>query len=263
MKNYPIVILVLLFWSVANTSLATAYSSFDVTKIGSTFVSVQQVEQELLDHVWFKESSKLLFGEAGVVTIINDTDIESSIWQLEQQNQSIYLKMATSVCGELVYRLEREGTTLRWIDEKTNLKIKVDSTALEENDKVVEVHRNLIGTWSSSIYPSAVIDDLSDEEGRSIMSADFKYLLRADGTFSKVISINRKKTSSLNGLWQLSENGEELILHLRKKDCTYETIVADIKLLTMDELVLGQALATSDLEKQLCKEKKTFFYNKQ
>jgi len=268
MKNHPIVILTLLFWSATTPLFATPLNftfdhKFGVTEKYTELISAQQVEQQLLGNIWFKENSKWLFSKSGIVSIVNNEAIQSSTWRVEQQRQFIYLKMTTSTCGELVYRIEKDGNTLRWIDEKTNLKIKVDSTPLDRTDKIIRVHNDLVGTWSSSIYSSTVIDDLSGEEGRSIVSADFKYALRADGTFSKSISINREKRTTINGLWQLSEDGKKLILHLQKKNCTYETIVADIKLITMDELVLGQALATTDLEKQLCSKKKTFFYNKQ
>ena len=268
MKNHPIVILVFVLCSV-NSSLFASSSSyllgdkFGVTKNYTELISAQQVEQQLLNNIWFKESSKLLFSESGVVSIINNDITESRTWRVEKQEQAIYLKLATSTCGELVYRIEKDGNSLKWIDEKTNITVKIDSTPLAKTDKIVKIHNILVGTWSSSIYPSTVIDDLSGGKERSIISADFKYFLNADGTFSKVISINREQESTINGMWQLSENGAQIILHLQKKDCTYEIMVADIKLLTMDELVLGQALATTDLEKELCRKKKTFFYNKQ
>lgn len=268
MKNHPIVILIFVLCSVSSSLFASSSNfmfgdKFGLTKIYTELISAQQVEQQLLNNIWFKESSKLLFSESGIVSIVNNDAIQSRTWRIEKRDQVIYLRLATSTCGELVYRIEKEGNTLKWIDEKTNLAVKTDSTPLDKTDRIVKIHKDLVGTWSSSIYPSTVIDDLSGEEGRSIISADFKYFLNADGTFNKVISINRKQESTINGLWQLSEDGEQLILHLQKKDCTYETMVADIKLLTMDELVLGQALATTDLEKELCRKKKTFFYNKQ
>ncbi|MEN0049114.1 MAG: hypothetical protein AAF806_18795 [Bacteroidota bacterium] len=268
MKNHPIVILILLLYGVSNSLFATTSNlafggEFGVTKIYTELISAQQVEQQLLNNIWFKENSKLLFSKSGIVSIVNNNAIQSQTWRVEKQDKAIYLRLATATCGELVYRIEKEGNTLKWIDEKTNLAIKVNSTPLDKTDRIVKIYNDLVGTWSSSIYPSTVIDNLSDGEGHSIISADFKYFLNEDGTFSKRISINRKQESAIGGIWQLSEDGEKLILHLQKKDCTYETVVADIKLLTMDEMVLGQSLATTDLEKQLCREKKTFFYNKQ
>lgn len=268
MKNHPIVILVFLLFSI-NSSLFASPLNFTfgeksgVTKNYTELISAQQVEQQLLNNIWFKESSKLLFSKSGIVSIISNNAVQSRTWRVEKQDQAIYLKLATSTCGELVYRIEKDGNSLKWIDDKTNITIKIDSTPLDKTEKIVKIHNSLVGSWSSSVYPSTVIEDLSGEEGRSIISADFKYFLKADGTFSKVISINRKQESTINGMWQLSEDGTQLILHLQKKDCTYETMVADIKLLTMDELVLGQALATTDLERELCRKKKTFFYNKQ
>ncbi|MEL6718244.1 MAG: hypothetical protein AAFP82_05975 [Bacteroidota bacterium] len=264
MKNHSIVILALLLWGATNTSLTLPWNlKFDVTKNHANSIVLQDIEQQLINNIWYKENHKLLFSEIGIVSVISDDTTLSHNWRVEQEGQVMLLKMITLSCGELVYRIEKDGNSLRWIDAKTNLSVRVSSTPLEKNARFMKVHKDLVGTWNSSIYTSTIIDNLSDEEGGSILSADFKYALKADGTFENTISINRKKKSTVYGVWQLSEDAEQLILHFQKKDCTYETIVADIRLLTMDELVLGKALVTSDLEKQLCREKKTFFYNKQ
>lgn len=174
MKNHPIVILMFLLCSTSSSLFATSMNfvsgdKFCVTKIYTEFISAQQLEQQLLNNIWFKGNSKLLFSKSGIVSIIDNNIIQSKTWRVEKQAQAIYLKLATATCGELVYRIEKEGNSLKWIDEKTSLPIKVDSKPLDKTDKVVKIHNHLVGTWSSSIYPSTVIDNLSDEEGHSVI----------------------------------------------------------------------------------------------
>lgn len=270
MKNHIAIIVSLCFCCFFHPVFASQYVSFfaeivERMEIHKEGTIAQQIEEDLLAKVWYQEDRKFLFNASGLVSIvkISNNEVQNRNWKVEANNEVAYLKMANADSSETIYRLEKEGTSLRWIDQRTNLPVKTDSTPLRSLTKMVKAKKSLIGNWSSSVYPSTVIKDLEGENGRNLISADFKYMLRADGSFSKVTYLNRKKHSAVNGLWQVSEDGKHLILHFQQKNQTYTTQVAEIKLLAMDELVLGQALATSNLEEQLCSQKKTFFYNKQ
>ncbi|MEM9885977.1 MAG: hypothetical protein AAF849_08800 [Bacteroidota bacterium] len=267
MKDYPIVVLVLCFFSAGQFLFAhnSSITSSPSSTFSTTYTDKESIENALLSNIWYQGDLELHFAESGIVSItdVKNAQRDSRAWRLEKSGNTHLLRIANGKCDELIYRIEKDGDRYQWINTVTNLPVEVNAAPFEMKAERTKVHQSLIGTWRSSIYPSTVIENLKGLKDVTIMSADFKYILEADGSFRKIVYINREQYFVANGLWQLSEDSKELVLHFLQDDCSYTTRSAEIKLIALDELVLGQALAFSDLEEKICEKRKTFFYNKQ
>jgi hypothetical protein len=262
MRNHPILLLMLCISSYT-ISFASPYPSATSTPYYPADWLTAVVTNDLVNSIWQVSGQEFIFNESGLVSVKEaQTSWKTYTWDLEVESSFFYLSLYDGRCDKVVYRLEREGEIYRWMNTTTNTIVKMDSKPTQYNENMMTARRSLVGNWSSRFFPKKVIKVLEDENQVSIISADFNYVLSEDGTFKKTIFLNQEKYSTVNGLWEVSSDGNTLILHIQGKDCNYQTVEADIKLLSMDELVLDQALATMSIEKQICQNKETFFYNK-
>ncbi|MEM0992036.1 MAG: hypothetical protein AAGI49_03325 [Bacteroidota bacterium] len=267
MKNYPIVLLVLYLCSISHLLHASPIN----TNYLSTELSMGEkdaqaaIEHLLVSNVWYQSNQRLLFSKTGMVSIIEaDSEaLHSKSWRLESNDGSILLHMFDKKCEELVYRIEKNGNTYQWINSLTNLPIEINAAPFAMKAELLKTYRSLVGTWRSSIFPSTVIENLKGHKGKTVKNADFTYVLKTDGAFTKTIYVNGEEHFAANGFWQLSDDHKQLILHFQQKDCSYLTRSVEIKLIALDELVLGQNISISNLEQKICEERKTFFYSKQ
>lgn len=260
MRSHPIITLMLLLSSIFSLS---AFPSWTATTLSNElFVEVME---DLTSHVWEYDQQTFLFSSNGMVTINSheSSDWKSYTWEMNAHDDLVYVNLYDSNCDQIVYRIEHDGNMYQWINTSTNLPIKIDSTPIRTTPQMLKAQKNLVGTWNSRFFPSKIVKGLKDQKGESIMTVDFRYQLKADGSFTKTIFLNQKSHRTMSGLWQVSSDGQQLMLHFQQKDCGYQTEAASIKLLSMDELVLEQALSSSDLEKELANSKNTFFYSKQ
>ncbi|MEM1325205.1 MAG: hypothetical protein AAGI23_04580 [Bacteroidota bacterium] len=263
MRNHPILLLMLSIFS--HTVLLASTPPTALHAIYHTdAVLTEVVMTDLVSNVWYEADQEFIFNESGLVIVkATAQNWATFTWQVEINNNSVLLNLYDGRCDKIVYRLERSGDMYHWMNTTTNTVVKMDSTPAAYNEKMMTARRSLVGSWKSRFFPKKVIQGLADKNQISIMSADFNYVLSADGTFQKVIFLNQEKHATVSGLWEVASDGHTLVLHVQGEDCNYQTIEADIKLLSMDELVLDQALATTAVEKQICQNKETFFYNKQ
>lgn len=265
MKSHPIITLIFLLSSIFSLQANSSWTAtaFNITTINEDLF--MEVMADLTNNTWQYNEQTFLFSNNGMVSVNNvDADEwKSYTWEMSANGGLVYVNLYDNHCDQIIYRIERDGDMYQWINTTTNLPIKIDSTPIWTTPQMIEAQQSLVGTWNSRFFPAEVVKELKDVEGNPIVTADFRYKLKADGSFQKTIYLNQKQHQVMNGLWQVSSDGKRLVLHFQQKDCDYHTEAASIKLLSMDELVLEQALSSSDLERDLASSKNTFFYSKQ
>lgn len=264
MKNYPIVILLLFHITLTAGNMPTSKSFLDtkvsVTKTESDLGLIQATEISLVNHIWELDAQTFLFNKQGVVSQIKDgRHCHTQWWEVYAENGQAYLKLYNK-SSETTYQIVEEQNA--WVLLATNETVAIKATPIKDAKLLSAALRSLVGTWSSRMYPSALIQDLEMTSGKSIASIDFQYKVQSDGTFQKRLYLNEQLHQEMDGVWQLSTDGDYLILHFDKGDKSFQTYIVEVKHLSLDELVIDQALVTSDLESNICKEMETFFFNK-
>lgn len=265
MKSYLIVVLILFHLSLTATNSPTStrlLSTIDsVTKVDAKSSIVQAVEANLVNHIWESEEGTFLFNAKGVVSQIQQNNhLHAQWWNVYAENGKAYLKLY-SKSGETIYQIATDDKT-NWIVLSNNQVLAMKATPIKEATTRTTAMQNLVGTWSSTMYPSNLIEDLEAVRKKSITSVDFRYAISQDGTFHKTLSVNGKLHQEMKGIWQLSADGNYFILHFDKGDHSFQTYIVKVKHLSWDELVLDEALVTCALESELCGKMETFFFNK-
>lgn len=232
---------------------------------------VQQIKEDLLNGIWHQQTAvpaTLLFAESGVGSFITDCpkggkEIGGLQWSVTTENGQVILTLTKQTEGIVRYDVKQtcDGLTLQDISNGQFMTLAYQPVS--KATKMLNVQRTLSGEWSSTVYPNTVIEDLEAESQQQIMSAYFTYELSNDGTFVRTFGGHNLKTVSVSGIWQVSEDGNYIILHLPDGKGGYYNRVAEIKHLAMDELVLDQPFGVSELESRLCAEMRTFYFNKQ
>lgn len=241
---------------------------FDVTNSEAALNSEEELTQDLLSGVWMKETTcssedksitSLQFTAMGLVGILTKskediTDYSNRIWRLNtsKTGQTILVLTNLNAAKERSYQVERhcDGLTLTTIETGDVIHL---TYAAHQQAKQLKVTRNtLSGTWKSMIFP----------ENGKVKSAAYEYQLKKDGSIEKIFSGDNIKAIIQKGFWQISPDAQYLILHFQEEE-QFQTTIAKINYLAFDELVLGQSAATSDVEKAVCGDLASFYFNKQ
>lgn len=264
MRSHLMFILILFNIGFTQTSsLASNWmpkTEIDVTAIERDKGLIQSVEHQLLNHVWEVGHRTLLFKSQGTVSeVMNDRYACFESWEVFTEDGQAYLKLMNA-SQAVIYELSTNAMT--WTGISDGIAMNVKATSIEHASARTAVMQSLMGTWSSTIYPSELLSDLTAKHGKSVQSADFIYKVRPDGTFAKILYLNGEAYQRMNGVWQLSSDGSYFILHFDKENGSYQTYIVKVKHLSLDELVIDQALVTSAVEHKLCGEMDTFFFSK-
>ncbi len=265
MKNHSIVILLLFYIHLATTTFALSNSVLGaknpVTELTEGSGLVQAVETSLVSHIWESANTTYLFHERGLVSqITNGSHTQVQWWEVYAEDGQAYLKLYSEK-GETRFQITAQDNT-QWVALANNTPLAMKATPIHAATARTTAMRNLVGTWSSTMYPSHLIAHMESEQGKSIVSVDFRYSIKANGTFQKTLRVNGAVHQAKAGIWQLSADGNYFILHFDNEDKSFQTYVVKVKHLSLDELVLDQALVTCELESKICGQMNTFFFNK-
>jgi len=227
---------------------------------------VQLVKDDLVSGVWHKQSATLLFNDSGLASVITDCatggkNVTSLRWNVVNANGNVVLELNGTQHEAYIVNQTCDGLTL--VDPQSGAEEQMEFTPKSKATKMMAAQRTLSGEWNSTVYPNTIIEDLEAQSKQEVVSAYFKYELHDDGTFVKTFGGQNLQTVRVSGIWQVSEDGKYVILHLPDGEGDYYNRVAEIKYLALDELVLDQPFGISELESRLCAEMRTFYFNKQ
>lgn len=265
MKTQIIILLSVLCCSLmfANSSSQsldyTAVSN--VTIVNNNLTDRQAIESTLLKNTWHKSDAMLVFKKSGVAAYLSN-HVGRAAWHVESTNNSNLLVLKYENGKQEFFELVIRNNQLIWLDAVGGKVINVTAEPIQESDAVKQTRRNLVGNWNSSIFSTEVLANLSEQEKTSITSASFHYNFKEDGTFVKTITVNQNVQERIEGLWDISSDGTHLVMHFNNNNRS-KSYTAKIKYFSFDELVLDQALVTSDLESRICEGVNSFFFSKQ
>ena len=228
----------------------------------------QQLKEDLLSGIWTKTTEttqgiKLAtswqFDASGLVSILKQCrsgveKFDNRIWHIKVVEEQAFLIFTnTAAQEEKTFQVKQtcEGLNL------TNMFTNETSTLLYTPSRLAKqlktTSNTLIGTWRCLIPP---------ENMPNVKGLFTQYELKADGTLVKMFGTQQMKTIEQSGFWQVSPNGQYLMMHIGS-DNQYTTAIAKINYLAFDELVLGQSVATSEPEATYCSDLQSFYFHKQ
>ncbi len=129
---------------------------------------------------------------------------------------------------------------------------KIDSPVPITSAERKKLSASLIGEWANTLYPF----DLDRNDNRAMAGAFLYYRFNADGTYSKSLGNSEAQLEEV-GRWEISNDGQYLIMHTKK---TKKTSKARIKFIMFDEMVLEHSLKVSD--ESFCTNLKDFYFSR-
>ncbi len=121
--------------------------------------------------------------------------------------------------------------------------------------KAAKAEASLVGRWENPYFALESGVNGQDTNGRTL-----KYHFREDGTYTCILGGAEAQIEE-TGTWEVSENGDQLLMHSRNAcDNKVVTTTANIKHLSMDELVLEQTMCVAGV--MVSANPQEFYFNK-
>ncbi len=230
--------------------------------------------KDLLQGIWINKNEaanteeRLQFNDSGTIDIIinqsgKTADYKQAYWHTETiEGKALLVWKETGACERfLKIDLTCEGITLTDLVSDTDVHL---TYLPKENGSRIDFLKNsLYGGWTNVTYPFDIAENKGDCGTTQIMKGAFlSYNFKVDGSYSKRWG-NSKTTFVENGHWEISKDGNHILLHVGKElSENGRKDIARIKMIDMDKLVLEQSLNSPDLEDSFCTKKKDFVFVK-
>ena len=244
----------------------------DLIAFPSNLSTLERVEFDLMNGVWTEtflasNARKVMqFNEYGIVDVLNFDEngigsYSNYMWRMEEFNGHPFLVLNNGQMEEeLLFRIESTCQGLILSDPVSQEEIQLDYTPRKPEAKVNYSKAMLIGSWSSVTYPFDVTNDY-DACGafEQIEGAYLNYEFTPDGAYVKRYG-SKNIHFEERGTFELSKDGQYILFHASGSDQTEDVIgtsLAKVRHLSMGELVLEQALKSSDFADFFCTELKT------
>lgn len=191
---------------------------------------------------------------------------ELALWRIEEFNNGIFLVwINTQMEQENLLEVQQtcDGIVLTNVETKEvlnfNYKPNVDTKAKQFAESTLQ------GNWDNATYPFDLTDSMNDCGTFEVMKKAFlKYKFNEDGTYEKTYG-NAKVELKESGIWEVSEDGGFVVFLAtidQDPEQVYQTSVAKIRHINIDELVLEQALSSHEFNDLFCTKIKTLAFVK-
>lgn len=272
MKRWNIVLLsFLLSWNIQATATFGGGDNncrLNVTNNAFELGLEKQLEADLLSGIWTKTTyteqektvkTSLQFNTAGLVGILSECTsgcehFDNRIWHVEVRDGQTYL-VFTNVNAEKenTYLVKQTCKGLTMTNTANQEVTNLDYTPVQMARQMKLTTNTLKGNWKTFVTP----EDMPAAKG-----AFLQYELKSDGSLVKTFGGKKIKSVVQNGYWQVSPDGEHLMMHIADEYNHYTTVAADVSYLAFDELVLGDIPTTSEVEAQYCGDLESFYFHK-
>lgn len=239
----------------------------DTTVFTNKSANETNLAEVLIDGIWTTQSetaeqtTTLQFTNAGLVGILSMaaagiSDFNHKYWHLEGFTENVYL-ILTDLENDAseTFLLKKMPFGIAMTNIETGKMLDFHEASAKEIENVRIMQKSLAGEWNSAIH---YLTD--NKENRKVT---FHYSLDADGSFTRNVERFGCQVRSEKGYWQIAPSGDHLILHFAKKNDVFVTKLAKIKYLAFDELVIDVFFTDAELEKEMNKQVKTLFLNKE
>jgi len=195
----------------------------------------QSFERDLLSSIWRSSllgtTSTLYFQEDGVVIAVpvNQERVQTYLWSLSVMEDQAILSLVSSEMERTFFI----APTCNGISALSGGKLSL-LTAMEANF-ISEANRNFMRTQLTGFWICQV------RKSKKLPAGDFSLALHQDGSFEVSAGPDSFHTSH-KGFWQLSPDGQYLILHTRVLIDSSEHFVAEyvnLKSVDFEDMVIG------------------------
>lgn len=179
-------------------------------------------------------------------------------WELQHQESSIELVLTDQFGNNQTYEIAPNCEGILLSEDNSSTIFKHQNTL---DDKILDDKKQaLIGEWEN-ILTKVELEALGNPEipKVSLQGVRVQITFQANGNFNKAIVTAEGVSFEEKGKWDISKDGEYILLHCADNDQPM-TQAVKIKHLELDELVLEQPLAI--IGKSYSTTNKYFFFNK-
>lgn len=274
MKNIILILIIALF-SANLLAASPLWNSgekcrLDVTNIDTGLSINEQITKDLLSGIWTKKTdhqsetkatTSFQFIATGLVGILTQgmeglTNYKYQTWELKLTNSGAAVLILTDVKTEKrqAYQVTRHCNGLHLTNNETMETIEWIYLPKQLNKKVATTMKTLTGSWKCMMMPK--------NDSKKSKNTFYQYELHKDGSMKKTLDGENMEAIVQKGFWQISPNGKYLVMYFQEGQ-EFNISIAEINYLAFDELVLGKSIAFSNLEKKLCANSESFYFNKQ
>ena len=220
------------------------------------------VQSDLMDGIWTSpgEARVIEFEDNGIAEIIVEDEnghigMRNAFWSTSVHGGLAYLYLDQGNASPDMYQLSLtcQGITLQ------NLITGKRSDLLHQPKQNSTtrglLERKIVGSWASISYPFTIAEGI---HGCGVMDtmphAYIKWRFEEDGLFRMQVGSDFA-TSTEEGIWELSANGNYLILRFAENgdpNRIYKTAVLEVPELSFEDLSLKNTLVPDDFKDILC-----------
>lgn len=214
-----------------------------------------QIEHDLVAGVWLveqgSESETLLeFDSEGQATILESNGdftykLTRYSWEIEAANEHPVLLLRNQANQETQYFLINPTGNGMQLTQLSTGKAVTYVFHSSNSEQTAAVKAALTGEWRNTRALLTLRSaDCDPGDALELEEASISFEFQSDGAFTKVVSSDVKSIRfEERGRWEVSKDGDHLLLHTPSADGTALTQRIRIKFLELDELVLETPLA--------------------
>lgn len=209
--------------------------------------------------------SLLQFNSTREVTLlIRDAGIYFSYyhlsWKIEQIDQQEQLILTDGPEGfERIYWLKENGAGIDLMEFRQGRPVIMEYRAHMPQRNMKTLQEALMGLWENRYFPLELVASNYQNLASKDQNGALYYEFNEDGTYEKFWR-GEKQTAKEAGSWEISSDGNHLILHPKFQD-SYATQIIRIKFIELDEMVLEHEFPADNASGVV--RLKDFYFNKQ
>ena len=233
-----------------------------------------QIQQDLLQGVWIQQTGESLetllqFSDAGDAIFLNVLK-RGAVYTIARY--AWHIELADGAPLLVLRHLDTGETHRQWVQQTCQglELVNIDTGDLESyryvpasSQVMQQQQRRLTGNWEH-VLPEVTLAAGSGPGAQrlTLENATLRFEFHPDGTYTRILSsrVSDRRFEEV-GTWEISKDGERLLLHCRDAAGNRFTQCTRIKYLQMDELVLEQPLAVAG-QRFVTQEAHDFYFNK-